>query len=510
MRCIFRSISWGILLAAVGAPSGVAPAVQAPTLRVTAVTPAPGDVVLAAPGEIVVTLSDSVEAATLGSATVRLVRTGPDDVFDTPDDVVITPAAITVTGGNQIHLDLTEVPLANDRYRLTLVAFTPINAGRVAWWRLDEATGTVVKDSSGKGNHGAIGGNPVWVPDGGRVGGALSFDGNGDFVIVPRHATLEPLESMTVSLWAKMADIGGGFCDLVRKADSNRAGYLVRWHHFDDHLWWRLDRDSYPLIHVEDPQITTPYLGAWHHITGTYDAATGTSSLYVDGALLNSITGFSGPLEHTDDLYLMWSDHPGQVAAQGLLDDVRVYSRALSLPEIQSLAAAVPDEAVTDLNGSPLDGNFSGAFPSGDGIPGGHFVSTFELNPNAPAAPSLLLALPTPAGKIALAWTDNSSNESGFKIERSVDGLVFSEIASVGPNKVSYHDTAPPGPSYYRVRAFNAAGHSGYSNLAGATSGVAATTITIKGCGLIGAEILALLAILRRRREGKQPAHLGR
>ena len=501
-----QTFRWALLLAAViaGAPIS-SPAAPAPTFRVTAITPAPGEVVTVAPAEIVVTLSDTVEAATLGSATVRLVRAGPDDAFDTGDDVVITPAALTVTGGSQIHLNLTGVPLANDAYRVTLVANNPINAGRVAWWRLDESSGSTVKDSSGKGNHGTIGGNPTWVPGGGRVGGALSFDGNGDFVFVPQNATLEPLGSMSVTMWAKMSDIGGGFTDLLRKADSDMPGYLVRWHHFDDHLWWRLDRKGNPPIYAEDTQITTPYLNAWHHIAGTYDAATGTTSLYVDGVLKTSATGFAGPLEHTDDLYLMWSDHPGQVAAQGLLDDVRIYSRALTVPEIQSLAAAVSDEAVTDLNGSPLDGNFGGTFPSGDGAPGGHFVSTFELNTNAPVAPSLLIATPTPTGQIDLSWTDNSSNELGFKIERSVDGTNFNEIASVGAGIVTYHDPAPPGPSYYRVRAFNAAGNSGYSNPASASpagAGTTTTSITLKGCGLAGVEVLLILgalAFLRRR-----------
>jgi hypothetical protein len=476
-------------------------------LRVTAISPSPGEVVTVAPTEIVVMLSDAVEPATLGAATIQLVRRGPDNAFDTPDDVVVMPTAITVSGGTQIHVDLTGLSLADDTYRVTLLGNTPINADRVAWWRFDETSGSVAMDSSGKGNHGTLGGNPVWQPGGGRIGGGLSFDGNGDFVFVPRHATLEPAASMSVTLWARIGSIAGAFTDLVRKADSNQAGYLVRWHHFDDHLWWRLDRDTMPDIHVEDTQITTPYLNDWHHIAGIYDAATGTSSLYVDGVLKSSLQGQTGPLEHTDDLYLMWSDHPGQVALQGVLDDVRIYSRALSVPEIQSLAQAVSDEAVTDLTGSPLDGNFAGAFPSGDGIPGGPFVSTFQLNKNGPIAPTLLVAVPASRGAVDLGWSDNSSNELGFRIERTVDGVVFVEIATVGPDMESYRDGSPPGLCYYRVRAFNASGSSGYSNLAGSGTGPIGTvsSVTVRGCGLLGCEALALLglwSLFRRCRPG--------
>lgn len=487
-------------------PSSGSTSLQAPTFRINAVSPAPGSSLASAPAEILVTLSDTIQAGSLGSATVQLVRDGADNAFDTPDDVTVAPASLTVVGGNQIRLDLTGVPLANDTYRLRLLGNIPISAGRVGWWRLDESIGNAVADSSGMGNHGTIGGNPTWLPAGGRIGGALNFDGNGDFVIVPQAGSLQPSGSMSVTLWAQITSVTSGFADLVRKADANQGGYLIRWHHFTDHLWWRVDRYSNPQIFVQDTQVTTPYLNAWHHIAGTYDAATGTSSLYVDGVLKNSITGFTGPLEHTDELYLMFTNHPGQVAVPGLLDDVRVYSRALSLAEVQSLAAAVSDEAVTDLSGNPIDGEFAGSFPSGNASPGGHFVSTFVLDTNLPVAPSLLIATPTGTGPINLSWTDNSSNELGFRVERGSDGVNFVEIASVGAGVAAYPDAWPPGTSFYRVRAFNAAGNGGYSNTASATPAGSASSslIIVKGCGSAGLEVLiplALAALLRRRRK---------
>ncbi len=488
------------LLAALLAPPSV-PAAPAATFRIIGMTPAPGEVLSAAPSEIVISLSDTVDANSVAASTVRIVRDGPDDVFDTPDDAVVVPNGMTVTG-NQIHIDLTGVPLANNTYRVTLLGNTPISTGRVGWWKFDESSGTLAKDSSGNGNHGTLGGNPQWQPSGGRVGGALSFDGNGDFVIVPRTASLEPLGSMSVALWAKIPNAAGGFADIVRKADANQGGYLVRWHHFDDTLWWRLDRYSNPQIFVPDTQTTAAYFNAWHHIAGTYDAITGTSSLYVDGVLKNSITGFAGNLEHTDDLFFMWSDHPGQVAIAGLLDDVRIYSRTLTVAEVQFLAAANSDEGVTDLNGIPIDGEFSGSFPSGNGTAGGAFVSTFSLNPNAPSAPGLLIAQTAAGGGMQLTWTDNSTNESGFRIERSADGVAFSEIAVLGAGTTLFLDSQPLPVGFYRVRAYNGTGPSGYSNTASATTS-SLTNITVKGCGLGGAEVLLLVfvaGLARRRR----------
>ena len=487
-----RSIGWLMLLVA----AGLVPAygTPAPPFHVTAISPAPSAILSSAPGEILVTLNDAIAPGSVGSSTVIVVRDGPDDVFDTPDDVVIVPAGISIQGGSRIKIDLTGVLLANDTYRVTLLGRTPINADRVGWWKFDETSGTVASDSSGFGNHGALGGNPQWQPGGGRIGGALNFDGDGDFVVVPQAASLEPTGSLSVSLWAFITTASGGFADIVRKAGANQGGYLIRWHHFDDRLWWRLDRyGADPQIFVDDPNVTAAYLSGWHHIAGTWDASTGVSSLYVDGILINSLGGFSGVLEHTDPLYFMWSPHPGQVALPGRLDDVRIYSRALTVSEVQTLAAAVSDEAVTDLSGIPVDGD-------GNGSAGGTFVSTFQLDTNLPSAPTLLIASPGGSGGIRLSWTDTSANEQGFRIERSADGVTFSEIAVVGPDVATFLDSGAVGTFFYRVRAYNGAGGSAFTNPASASSTQAATTsIVIRGCGLIGLEI-ALLAILRRRR----------
>jgi hypothetical protein len=94
--------------------------------------------------------------------------------------------------------------------------------------------------------------------------------------------------------------------------------------------------------------------------------------------------------------------------------------------------------------------------------------------PPPPAAPSGLSATAISSSQINLAWTDNASNEDGFKIERCQGAgcSSFAEIGTVGANVTTFPSTGlTASTSYsYRVRAYNAGGNSAYSNTASATT----------------------------------------
>jgi hypothetical protein len=97
--------------------------------------------------------------------------------------------------------------------------------------------------------------------------------------------------------------------------------------------------------------------------------------------------------------------------------------------------------------------------------------------PTAPAAPSNLIATDSavnPTTAIDLLWTDNSSNESGYYVDRSTDGINFARLAQLGTGAVSFTDSAlaSGGTYYYRVSAYNTGGNSGYSNIASAVTAV--------------------------------------
>jgi subtilisin family serine protease len=90
----------------------------------------------------------------------------------------------------------------------------------------------------------------------------------------------------------------------------------------------------------------------------------------------------------------------------------------------------------------------------------------------APAAPASLTATAYSKSQINLAWADKSTNESGFYVERSTDGVTFSQVATLAANSKSYSSTGLSAGKkyYYRVRAYNSGGTSAYTSVASATT----------------------------------------
>jgi hypothetical protein len=111
-----------------------------------------------------------------------------------------------------------------------------------------------------------------------------------------------------------------------------------------------------------------------------------------------------------------------------------------------------------------------------DGFQGRGLASPFQMIQLAalPAVPDALTATGISNKQINLSWTDNATNEDGFRIERCSGAgcTTFIQIVTVGTNVTSYQNTGlSASTSYsYRVRAYNAAGNSSYSNAASATT----------------------------------------
>lgn len=100
------------------------------------------------------------------------------------------------------------------------------------------------------------------------------------------------------------------------------------------------------------------------------------------------------------------------------------------------------------------------------------FRQSVTAPPSVPTAPTNLAANPVSSSEISLAWLDNATDESGYRVERSADGSNWLEIAGLNANVTSFSDNGlqPEQTWHYRVVAWNSVGNSAYSNAVQATT----------------------------------------
>lgn len=124
---------------------------------------------------------------------------------------------------------------------------------------------------------------------------------------------------------------------------------------------------------------------------------------------------------------------------------------------------------VLDVSGNRLDAKFIRE----NGVIADYFtIIKGGTPPTIPNPPTNLTATAASSSAINLTWTDASTNEDGFRIERSTDNVNFTEIGTVAANITNYSAGSLSAATQYffRVRSYNAAGNSAFSNTANATT----------------------------------------
>ncbi len=190
-------------------------------------------------------------------------------------------------------------------------------------------TDTEVYDRSPFGNHGTIYG-AVWqtLPSGKS---ALSFDGVDDYVEVPDSASLDITDAITVMVWVN-GDLASLQKGILEKRDSTESGFAL--------LSWKADE-----IRFEIPNIglfiqkTGLESFRWYHVVGTYDSSTGKGYLYINGVEVGEGTA-SGAIKTNDARLFIGSrgiENRPSSYFNGTIDEVCIYSRALSEEEIRRL-----------------------------------------------------------------------------------------------------------------------------------------------------------------------------
>jgi N-acetylneuraminic acid mutarotase len=190
----------------------------------------------------------------------------------------------------------------------------------IAHWSLDEAEGIIAYDSAGV-NDAVVVGGTVWQPSGGQLNGALEFDG------IDGYAVTGPVMNPAEGPFSVFAWIKGGAPGQVIFSQLNGANWLVA----DPGLGCVMTELISPAVgrFVPQPLISECVItdGQWHRIGFVWDGAN--RALYVDDVLVaedtqNNLSGCLGGLNigcgSSSAVGTFWS---------GLIDDVRIYNRAV-------------------------------------------------------------------------------------------------------------------------------------------------------------------------------------
>jgi hypothetical protein len=374
----------------------------------------------------------------------------------------------------------------------------------VAHWRLDNNA----NDASGNGANGTLVSSPTFTTSDKKEGThAVVVNGSTSYLNFdnPQHLP-SGLSPRTISAWAKTTTATGDHVIFSYGTNnSNKAMYIGQ---RGTTLWGGGINSSGVDMEVANFWATN----VWHHICLTYDGTN--AKLYADGTLvLTSAKSWNLAL-----LRCYIGRHVNSLFWGGTIDDVRIYDRALSATEVASIASTTLPVAPTNLvavASSTSQINLTWADASGDeagfeierassasgpfgliytaaanstsysntGLVSGTtyyyrvrainsggpspFTSTVSATtPALPAAPSNLVAATASTTSINLSWTDNSTNETGFQIERTLEsGVDFVLIHTTSANATSYSNTGLQSgvTYYYRIRALNASGTSQYT-----------------------------------------------
>ena len=184
-----------------------------------------------------------------------------------------------------------------------------------------------VRDNSGNGLNGIIVGNPAFVE--GIAGMGLSFDGVNDYVDLGNDESFDISEQISLSAWVNTNDSGNSEDNpYVVKGDHT---YGVK-HYASNQIQFFIYDGSWYTANVG---VDDSFNGEWHHVAGTYDGME--LKVYVDGAL-SATTAHAGSIEiQTHNLNIARNSEEDDRFYDGVIDEVKIYNRALSHPEIRFL-----------------------------------------------------------------------------------------------------------------------------------------------------------------------------
>jgi hypothetical protein len=264
-------------------------------------------------------------------------------VSGSSNNTTLLPNANITFGGSGANRTVTVTPAASQTGTATItitvsdgVASTPTNfqvsvnaapSGLVAAYNFNEGSGTTVADSSGNNNAGTIS-DATWT-SAGKFGSALAFNGTNARVSISASPSLNVTTGITLEAWIMPTASQGGWRTIMqREVDayflnaSNDNGPLLPSGGavFNGQVDWLSGTVANPV-------------NVWTHIALTHDGTM--LRLYVNGVLAAS-KARTGAIQTNSNPLWIGGNSPYGEYFQGIIDEVRVYNRALSQAEIQT------------------------------------------------------------------------------------------------------------------------------------------------------------------------------
>lgn len=234
---------------------------------------------------------------------------------------------------------------------LTSVASAGLNDGLLIYLPFDERSGQTAADKSGNGNDAKLIDGAKWKPNSGKIGGAVALDGAGAVVEDPNGADyINGLDAFSISVWVKSDSVGHDRGIIFGKDPAGG----------DDVFGLRYDAASWATpggTNLVKGAITTTgggqaYEGKsdvqttdWQHLVFTWKSGE-KLALYIDGELDDDPThnddGKVGTISGATKLFVGKGAKDNNATSwPGLIDDIRIYDRALTEAEIADLASGV-------------------------------------------------------------------------------------------------------------------------------------------------------------------------
>lgn len=270
---------------------------------------------------------------------VRTIRKGTTRIDDWNDALNKTTQRFTLTAAGITDLTTTGPGVSLQTKRVGgNPTKGPVIGAPVAWWKFDEAAGPMAFESVNDLNSMITGHKALWKK--GISGTALQFDGYFSKVSLPSAAAPELSSGLTLEAWIAMGAYPWSWTPIVQQGDDE--GYFLG-----------IDGHGYPGFRVRaggrwqtlelsgDP----PYGNnlkryRWYHLAGTYDEADGEMCLYIDGQLAATKSVPHTTVQTTDAPLQIgkgkdripvdnYKKNSTSYAFDGLIDEVRIYDRAL-------------------------------------------------------------------------------------------------------------------------------------------------------------------------------------